>query len=330
LPLTLALVTLIVTLVLPRRFTASVAFTPTAAGGQLSSLAGVAAEFGVNIPTNGDDAESPQFYADLVGAQSFLERLVAEPYRIMVGSDSVVVRMDTLFGISEKTPEATVARTAERLDDRLNATVSPATGVVRVTVRLRLAPLAEAVIRRTLAQIQEFNATTHQTRARWERQFIEDRMRSAAGELEEAESQLGEFLIRNRDYSKSPALQFQADKLQRQVALRQDVLTTLARSLEQAKIDEVKAEPVLTIVEPPVVSPLPDRRRLALKGLLAIFGGLALATIIVVGSEYYGVMLRGDLSAAGELQALTHATRDEIRGLIAPILRRDSHPPDGE
>ncbi len=321
LPLCLAIITAAVTLLSPRTFTASVAFTPSSSVGQLAGLAGVAAEFGVNLPANGDNSESPQFYADLTGSEAFLERLAGEPYLLGDSASHQTVRMDSVLGVHGGAPEARQALAAERLNRRLNATVSSATGVVRVTLRLESAPLADAVIHRVLAQIHEFNATTHQSKARWERLFIEDRLKSATDELKSSEIQLGEFMVRNRDYSRSPQLQFQADKLQRLVALRQDVLTTLARSLEQAKIDEVKAEPVLTIVEPPMVSPLPDRRRLGLKLLLALVGGLALATVVIVGSEYVRVITTGDAGGAGELAVLRQQAWGELSGWFSPVRR---------
>ncbi|HEY7027450.1 MAG TPA: hypothetical protein VH438_07590 [Gemmatimonadales bacterium] len=298
LPVLSVVVVILIALVWPRSYTAWAAFTPESNSSQLSTLAGVAAEFGVNIPTNADEAESPQFYADMIGGQTFLEGLVREPYVLTEDSARVVVRMDTVLDVSEATPAATTARGAELLDRKINAFVSPTTGVVKATVTLRSGLLARAVLERALTQIQTFNATSRQSRARWERAFIEERLRQAGTELAEAEDRLGTFLVHNRDFSKSPQLQFESDRLQRVVSLRQEVLETLSRSLEQAKIDEVKASPVLTIVEPASVNPFPDRRHLLLKALLAFFAGLTVAALVAIAEEYYGVAVRSDVDGA--------------------------------
>lgn len=310
-PAVLILIVLSVSLLLPRKYTAWAAFTPESEVNQLSSLAGVAAEFGVNLPSS-DNTQSPDFYTDLVTRPTFLVELAASPYAVHTGAGMLTFRLDSVLDIHEATAPATLARTAEALGRLLFAKVSGASGIVEVSVTLPSSELSLAVIERTLNQIQRFNVDTRQSRARWERTFIEERLKSATDELGAAEDRLGTFLQRNRDYRNSPQLQFEADRLQRAVALRQDVLTTLARSLEQAKIDEVKASPVLTIVEPPTVNPYPDRRHLALKGLLAGIVGLVLALLVAVVGEYYEVVAGADAATAGELSAIFSEMRREI------------------
>ena len=66
------------------------------------------------------------------------------------------------------------------------------------------------------------------------------------------------------------------DGLQREVMLRQSVLTTLVQSYEQARISEVRDTPVITVLYTPFVPAGPDDLRLELVvalGLLA--GGMA-------------------------------------------------------
>jgi uncharacterized protein involved in exopolysaccharide biosynthesis len=51
------------------------------------------------------------------------------------------------------------------------------------------------------------------------------------------------FLQANRQWANSPDLTFQHDRLERDIALRQQVYTTLVQSFEQARISEVRDTP---------------------------------------------------------------------------------------
>jgi len=63
---------------------------------------------------------------------------------------------------------------------------------------------------------------------------------------------------------------------EREVMLRQSVLTTLVQSYEQARIAEVRDTPVITVLEKPFLPPGPDERRLVLSAALGIvLGGMA-------------------------------------------------------
>jgi hypothetical protein len=68
------------------------------------------------------------------------------------------------------------------------------------------------------------------------------------------------------------------------VSLRQQVVSGLAQGLEQARLDESRNLPVITIVEAPVRPALPDSRRLVLKALFAaIVSGTALLGLVLAG-----------------------------------------------
>jgi len=90
---------------------------------------------------------------------------------------------------------------------------------------------------------------TRQSQAAAERGFTEERMAEAQEELRAAENELQRFLQNNRQFQNSPELVFQHDRLQRRVAMRQQVYTSLVQSYEQARIDEVPNTPVITVVE---------------------------------------------------------------------------------
>jgi uncharacterized protein involved in exopolysaccharide biosynthesis len=134
--------------------------------------------------------------------------------------------------------------------------------------------------------VNQFNLQTRQTQAAAERRFVEGRLEEAQAELMQAEEVLESFLQRNRAFSNSPQLQFEHDRLQRVVAQRQQVVNSLTVAFEQARIDEVRDTPVITIVEPPQVPALPDRRRLVLKVVMALVIGATVMGILAISTDF--------------------------------------------
>jgi uncharacterized protein involved in exopolysaccharide biosynthesis len=204
----------------------------------------------------------------------------------------------------------------------LRVSVNAGTGVVDVEVSLESAQLAKAIVDRLLTQTQEFNVQSRQSRARDERKFIEDRLAEAGARLREEEDRLGGFLQRNRDFRNAPQLQFEYDRLQRAVGLRQDVLTTLARSLEQARIEEVRSTPVLTIVAAPAVNALPDSRRLALKAFLSLIVGLGLGLLIAGGEAYFQAAAKADERGMTALRGSFDEMSQVLRGWLERVHSR--------
>ena len=150
------------------------------------------------------------------------------------------------------------------------------TGVVTLEVEAPAADLAEQLVRHALDLVNAFNLRTRQSQAAAEREFVENRADEAQRDLRAAEDRLQGFLTANRTYTSSPQLQFQYGRLERDLQMRQDVYSKLVQAYEQARIDEVRNTPVITIVEAPIRPVKPDSRRLVLKALLALFlGGFA-------------------------------------------------------
>ena len=104
LPLSLAVLVVGVGLLLPRSYTAVASFAPQSAGGSLSSLTGLAAQFGIAVPTD-DAANSPDFYAELLRSAQLLRAMVDTSYVYLNGADTVRATLVQVYDISEATPE---------------------------------------------------------------------------------------------------------------------------------------------------------------------------------------------------------------------------------
>jgi uncharacterized protein involved in exopolysaccharide biosynthesis len=157
--------------------------------------------------------------------------------------------------------------------------------LVTLSTRAEQASLAVQINQRLLELLNEFNLQKRQSRAAAEREFTERRMLEAQQELEHTEGDLRRFLEQNREYQSSPQLRFEAGRLERRVQLRQQVYLSLAQAFEQARIDEVRDTPVITVIERPEFSVRRARSRLVDALVWAVLA-LAVAIVVALGRDY--------------------------------------------
>src|SRR5262249_39127465 len=81
---------------------------------------------------------------------------------------------------------------------------------------------------------------------------------------------------------------FEYDRLLRAVTMQQQVYSSLAQAFEQARIDEVRNTPVLTLVDPPNLPAEPDRRWLLAKALLAALLGAMIGALVALVRDFLG------------------------------------------
>lgn len=303
----------------PRSYTATASFTPESGEGQAGSLSGLASQFGISVPT-GEAGQSPQFYADLLESRELLREAVLTEYDVetepdRAEGDRLQGDLVALLDIEANTRRLAVANAIRSLRDIVSVTTSPETGVVELSVTTRWPDLSRQVADRLIKLVNQFNLETRKTQAAAEREFIEDQVARAESALHAAEDSLEAFLERNRRYQNSPELTFRYERLQRQVNLRQQVFTSLSESHEQAKINEVRNTPVITVVEPPELPARPDRRRLALKGVLGLMLGGMAGVFWAFGREMMATSRKADPDEYAEFARLKEEAKGEVRGL---------------
>lgn len=273
----LAALVVVVELVRPRTWSSSASFVPS--GRRMpSSLTGLAAQLGVNVPT-ADAATNPAFYADLVTSREILSAVADTSYRLR---DGQAVRFADLYRVKAADSLLRRERAADKLAQLTRVSLNQKTGVVTVSVRATDPAVAQALAQRFLDLLNGFNLVRRQSQASAERRFTEGRLREVRQELRAAEDRLQAFLARNRDLRNSPELAFQRERLARDVSLAQDLFGTLSQAFEQARIEEVRDTPVITVLDRPQLAARPDSRRLALKVVAAGLFGLVLGAALAI------------------------------------------------
>lgn len=263
----------------PRGFVSSGSFMVQSRQAK-ANLSGLAAQFGVTLPTD-DGSQSPQFYVDLMRSREILRQAVRSQYAVS-GSPGVTTTLVDVLGGDVEDARMREAAAIAALRDRVSASVAAKTGVIHFAVEAPDAGLAQAVANRLFALVNQFNLESRRSQAAQERGFIEQRMADAGAELEQAENRLQLFLQHNREFASAPALRFQQDRLARDVGLRQQVYGSLAQSFEQAKIEEVRDTPAITVIEPPEMPLTPKPRGLVRNVLLGLAIGGTVGVLLAL------------------------------------------------
>ena len=298
-------------LLTPPQFAAVSKFVPATSEPTDGRLGSLAAQFGLGGALGRGD-QSPEFYVALLRSREILEEAVETIYTFVdKEGESKSGTYAQLARIDGEDRDDVLRNAVLHLLDHSSVSSSAATQMVTMEVRAEWEALAEQLTQRLLELASEFNLERRQSQARAERQFIERRLEEAEHSLLEAEDALQKFLSENRVYETSPQLRFDAARLQRRVDLQQQVFTTLTQSFEQARIDEVRNTPLITVIEVPQGSgrPVPVRRTIAAVGLVtALFAGIAVAAC----QQY---LSRHEAEQSDEYEELRRLSADAWRGL---------------
>jgi uncharacterized protein involved in exopolysaccharide biosynthesis len=279
-----ALVVGVLMLLSRRDYTAVATFTPQSRR-LPSALSGLASQFGLTLPGS-ETNQSPAFYASLLESREVLEGVVDSQYTISVDGKEVSGNLVDFFKSGGRTPALQREAAIKRLGEATEVATSLKTGVVQLKVTMRDPELARSVAERFLELLNSFNLKSRQSQASAERQFTERRVTEVRQDLKEAEDREQQFLQRNRDFRNSPELTFTHDRLAREVAMQQQIYTGLMQAYEQAKIEEVRDTPVITVIERPEAPVRADPRGTVRKTVLGLLLGGMIGVFLALWREF--------------------------------------------
>ncbi len=165
------------------------------------------------------------------------------------------------------------------ISGKISSSVDQETGLMTISVTAGgsqlAASLAESFLDHFTTRVREVRTE----KVREQLEFVEGRFEEAEQELESAEERLAQFLERNQNPT-TATLQFQQDRLQRQVSFKEELYSSLQSQLTQTRLDLQRRQPVVTVVEepvPPASRSAPKRTFIVLLNVLlgSLFGMMA-------------------------------------------------------
>lgn len=274
------ILTAIVVFTAPRTYTSTASFYPESRRSGSGSLSSLSQQFGINLPGS-DAGQSLQFYVALVGSREILSRLVMDSLPAVSPTGTRVTK--TVGDLLELTQKSLPERVEEGVD-ALRGIIKPipnlTTGIVRIDVTTRSPGLSRALAQRTIDLINEFNLQKRQSQGASEAKFAEGRLAEMTYSLRAAEAQLQDFEQRNVEYLRSPQLRIEHQRLENNLGAKQMLHTSLTESYEQARMEEVRDTPVITVLERPVAAVRPNSRHVLQKMMFAMIVGAMLGIVI--------------------------------------------------
>jgi uncharacterized protein involved in exopolysaccharide biosynthesis len=296
LPLLIAFVVGVVGLMETRTYTAAASFTPSTAQSPGGSLTSLAEQFGVSVRAGGSASQSPAFYGDLVRSRSILEPVVGTAYPTATGAPPRPLP-DLLEVPAGAPPALRTSLAMARLGQRMAVSVKRETGVVSFAVTTPWPELSSAIATRILTEVDRFNLETRQSQAKAQRRFVGDRLTQARGELRTLEDRRLSYAQQNRDASRGAGMfggggavtqsSLVLQRMDAELRSREQVVNSLAQAYEQARIDEVRDTPAITVVEAPVPPARPDPRGLVRRVGMALVLGFGFAVTLAFGREWW-------------------------------------------
>jgi uncharacterized protein involved in exopolysaccharide biosynthesis len=303
---------LVVGLTTKRQYRAEATFLPQGSESGQTGLALAASQFGVNIPTSGAGSWGPPVYVQVLRSGSLLTAIARESVTVVEEGNRRVVLMD-LLRVNGDTP----AEREENALVALRAIVSAAEvrgiGGVRLSVTTRWPSVSHALADRLLRGVNDFILETRKSAATAERGFAERQAADAEASLRAAENAWRSFLEHNRVLG--PESRFENDRLQREVTRREALYSAHLKSLDEAKIRQVRDTPVITVLEKPQLPVTGESRRTLMRAILGGFTGALIAIIIALTSFFLS-------GARRDPSAETRDFLDALDAAVPRVLRR--------
>jgi uncharacterized protein involved in exopolysaccharide biosynthesis len=282
--------------------------------GQLGQFASLAAQFGVSLGPVTDASLPLDFYRKVIRSRPILFDVARTTYVVHSASgDSTRGTYLDLYHVTGPTENIRLNKAFNRLFKNVTVDLDRPAGTVEIQVVAKWPDLAVQINQRILDLINEFNVSKRNSSAASRRDFALERMKEAKDSLDDIDNTLRVFLERNRRYQQSPELLLEFARLQRVVALKQQVYGTLATAYEQARVDAVKDVPVLTVIESPGLS-VSRSGGLGSSAFLGGLFGLIVAAGTVFLMEYLQFERRNRPELYEELDRLTLPLRRIVRG----------------
>lgn len=267
-------------------YTSTAKIMSSSSGGGTSQAIGLAAQFGINLPTV--QSEPKWVYPEIIKSRGLARSVLKRKFDTNEFGPKKSLLQILTYGNDE--PQSNLDKLEITGVDNFLSMVEVSEDIKTAIVTINInasEPILAAEINRTL--IQELDAHQrkyNKARTSDTKQFIEERILNTEKELNSAEEALKVFLDRNRRYENSPALQLEKQRLAREVTVLIGVFTTLKQQLETTKIEEVKESDYVVILDAPELPLRPSKPKKKQMVILAGLIGLGLGLILAFIREY--------------------------------------------
>ena len=264
----------------PAQFTASVTLLPGASGDGLGGIgmgqmAGLASNFGISLGAPSVSAA----YPEIVRSRQVRESILDRKFRT---KEYGPVTLQDYLNPAGKTDNTRRANALQDLAKRTRIGVDKLSGVIQLTVSMHEPKLAMAVAQAFVDELMRVEEEVRLATAQYNKTFIEQRRNETNVVLSAAEDALKLFRKQNLRIGNDPELLLEAARLERGLAIQEQVFLTLTQQYELAKIEEERRGPGLQVLDP-AREPLFQSGPILMKNLVmsGFLGGICACVLAV-------------------------------------------------
>ncbi len=248
--LVVALLTAAVSLFLPNQYRSEARILPVEArgAGGLGNLASAAAALGVSVP--GGDSSDANF-VDILQSRWLREKLLDTEMKFQARPWRFGPEREHREKLSAYLKAGNTDRALKVLASMVGVSRDLKSKVILLTVETASPSLSQQIAQRSLELLEEFIQQRGRTRGGAKAAFAKARLEEARGEQAKAEAVFQRFLETDRNYqvSPDPSVRLKGTRLEAELRLRMQLVTTLALSYEQALMEEKNDVPILNVLD---------------------------------------------------------------------------------
>lgn len=234
----------------PRKFVSTASFIPEAGAEAGAGLAAAARQFGIGLGGASGTGWPPGLYVQVLSSQAMMVSVASDSVPSPSRTGARVALVD-LFEMADGSAQVRAEKLVKVLRrEVISVSESRLVGSVTIRVTTRWPQVSEAIARMMMQRVDAFNQQARLANAQAELEFIDRRVDSARVALASSESRLSSFLASNRIVN-DPRLEFQKQKLERDVRFDEQLLLGLAQQREEARLRRARDVPSFSVVEQP-------------------------------------------------------------------------------
>ena len=263
--------------------TSKIMFSSNAGG--VSQVAGIASQFGINIPT-GNQTEQKWAYAEIIKSRTLSKKMLNKKFDTKkFGSQKSLLQILTYGNQTPSIGLDTLEIFAvDKLLSMIDLSEDKITGIYTLTISASEPHFSAELNKLLIEEVDAFQREYNKSKTSETKNFIIERILTTEKELKIAEEELKNFSDRNRRIENSPALLLDQQRLAREVTVLTGVFTTLKQQFETTKIEELREADYVIVLDPPEIplySSKPKKKKMViLAGIIGIALGIAIGFII--------------------------------------------------
>ena len=305
--------------IMPPEFVSSATILlPESKSANLGGLAGLASQFGVNVPSGSNvDLSSPSLFPDLLVSRTFAEKLLMKEFYTKKYSKKLSLLAVLTHGLEKPKvgKDTLITRSLSLFGEMLQFKDSPNSPFSTITATAFEPELAKELADVTISELELLNRYYKSQTVQQKLFFISNRIKSVEIDLRSSEIILKQFNEENRQIS-SPSLELELERLSRDVEIQKGIYLTLKQQYELAKIEEVQEASIVQILDKPQIPLNPSNKNLSQIVPASGFIGLILGVLL---GFLRSLVEKNDIDERKKIRRVKHFIKKKTKDIFFDI-----------